>query len=138
MRARHGLVASIRTSRFSSRAGASLSATTLSICPPERPIVGEPHAELDGRHNGGRRHGTERAIGHSRHINHQGNAAARPDVGWRAPAPHFADRFDLDESFRNESRFSQTSTTICGQRTLWREEVVRKSSSGTAFKGSIP
>jgi hypothetical protein len=50
--------------------------------------------------------------------------------------PHFADRVDLEESFRSDSLFSPTSATICGQRTLWRAEVVRKSSSGTAFKGS--
>src|SRR5712664_2703621 len=56
----------------------------------------------------------------------------------RRPWPHFADRVDLDESFRSDSLFPPTSATICGQRTLWREEVVRKSSSGTAFKGSIP
>jgi hypothetical protein len=51
---------------------------------------------------------------------------------------HFADRVDLDESLRSDSRFSPTSATICGQRTLWRAEVVRKSSSGTPFRGSMP
>jgi hypothetical protein len=51
---------------------------------------------------------------------------------------HFADRVDLDESLRSDSLFSPTSATICGQRTLWRAEVVRKSSSGTLFKGSMP
>src|SRR5271168_888852 len=31
---------------------------------------------------------------------------------------HFADRVELDESFRSDSLFSPTSATICGQRTL--------------------
>ena len=55
------------------------------------------------------------------------------------PGPsYFADRVKLDESLRSDSLFSPTSATICGQRTLWRAVVVRKSSSGTAFNGSMP
>jgi hypothetical protein len=50
---------------------------------------------------------------------------------------HFADRVRLDDSLCSDSLFSVTSATICGQRTLWRADVVRKSSSGTAPKGSM-
>src|ERR1700722_10823343 len=52
--------------------------------------------------------------------------------------PHFAARVDLTESFRSDSLFLPTSAMICGQRILWRAVVVRKSSRGTAFKGSRP
>jgi hypothetical protein len=71
-------------------------------------------------------------------VNLRGRLRGRSRHVMRRPWPHFADRVDLDESFRSDSLLSPTSATICGQRTLWRAEVVRKSSSGTAFKGSMP
>jgi hypothetical protein len=53
----------------------------------------------------------------------------------QADQPFGQRSFALDESFRNDALFCETSETICGQRTLWRADVVRKSSSGTDFNG---
>ena len=50
----------------------------------QRRIVVGAQGELDRRHQRRRRHVAEGLLRHARHIDHEGDAAARPDIGRRA------------------------------------------------------
>ena len=52
-----------------------------SSCPPMREVVGARQGELQRRHQRRRRHVAEGALRQARHVDHEGDAAARPDIG---------------------------------------------------------
>ena len=58
----------------------------------ERLVVGAPQGELDGGHQGRRRHVAEGALGHARDVDHERDAAARPDVDRSAAAGDAGER----------------------------------------------
>ena len=55
-------------------------------------VVVAPHAEFEGRHKGRRGHGAEAVVGHSHHVDHHRDAAARPYISRCAAAGHVDQR----------------------------------------------